>query len=118
MLLAGTDTGAAALIVGFYGVLSNPKVLEKFTQELDAAFPSVQDVDVMSTDKMRRLPYLVCRQSNSVESSAKAFGSKVSSHQRVAPALLRRSWAIDSRRPTIRDYCRWLVDSSGHSDLA
>lgn len=56
MLLAGTDTTANALVVGTYGILGNPKILERLNHELKDAFP---DLESMASTRLRTLPYLV-----------------------------------------------------------
>lgn len=59
MFLAGTDTTANALVVGTYGVLNNEAVLKKLTMELRETVPDPEDTTIMTTIKLRNLPYLV-----------------------------------------------------------
>ena len=57
MLLAGTDTTAAALTVAVFGVLRNPHSMNKLTAELRGAMPTATTTADWAS--LEKLPYLV-----------------------------------------------------------
>ena len=59
MLLAGTDTTANTLTVATYATLCNPQTRQRLLVELKEAMPTQKDVDTVTTQKLRSLPYLV-----------------------------------------------------------
>ncbi|MCJ1379550.1 hypothetical protein MMC17_002651 [Xylographa soralifera] len=58
MLLAGTDTTANTLTVATYAVLRNPQIRHSLLAELNEAMPTQKDVDIVTAEKLRGLPYL------------------------------------------------------------
>ena len=57
MLLAGTDTTAAALTVAVFGILRNPHVMNELRVELRDAMPTVTTTADWAS--LEKLPYLV-----------------------------------------------------------
>ena len=59
LLSAGNDTTSDALIIGIWQICRYPEVLQLLEDELDNAFPSVQNADSITYENVRSLPYLV-----------------------------------------------------------
>lgn len=59
MLLAGMHTTSNALIVGTYGILSEPDVLQHLNRELNTAISQISSLSAITMTQLKGLPFLV-----------------------------------------------------------